>query len=276
MRQFVAGLVHGARAIALRGAKALRAALGALVSSPARVARALAEQRAAAARRIERTARLAAVRIASGVARAERIVRQAARFARRAAFTAAAVLVVSTALATAALATTTLYSQFGAPRAQANAVSWADRTPTYGRVDCRQCHSDEATATATEKHSSLVCESCHTPTVLHPGTTSGVVNALPIPSSTVCGTCHDATSGRPAGFPEIDVTQHYEGADCLRCHDPHTSRAVAPPVVTHPLADLPACTTCHSPVGLKRYPAGHQPAADAVCLSCHKPRTDPS
>jgi hypothetical protein len=178
---------------------------------------------------------------------------------------------VSLVLAVGAFAASTLYRQYGAPRMPASAIAWIDRTATYDRTDCRQCHQTEASAKASAQHADLICETCHVPSVAHPGTVANVVQALPAPTSAMCATCHTRAAGRPVAFPQVVLSQHYPGADCLRCHDPHTSAAASPPEVPHPLANLPACITCHAPGGLKRFPAGHQPAADGICLSCHKP-----
>ena len=53
--------------------------------------------------------------------------------------------------------------------------------------------------------------------------------------------------------------------------DPHTGVANRPPVVLHPLEDLPPCLTCHGPDGFKarnqRHPAGSED--DDRCLECH-------
>jgi hypothetical protein len=178
---------------------------------------------------------------------------------------------VSVALAAGAFAASTLYGQYGAPRLQTSTAAWIDRTATYGRTDCRQCHAAEALAEGSARHADLICETCHVPVVAHPGTIQGVVQALPAPTSAMCGTCHSRATGRPIAFPQVALSQHYAGADCLRCHDPHTSAAASPPEIPHPLANLPACVTCHAPGGLKRFPAGHQPAADTICLTCHRP-----
>ncbi len=92
---------------------------------------------------------------------------------------------------------------------------------------------------------------------------------LPEPPSSICARCHATTTGRPASFPQVDLATHYVGGPCLRCHDPHSVVAHRPPTVTHPLADLPECTTCHAPDGLKKIPTGHQVVGDTVCLACH-------
>lgn len=183
---------------------------------------------------------------------------------------------VSVVLAAGAFAASTLYAQYGAPRTHASAAAWIDRAATYDRTNCRQCHGTEAAAEASAAHADLICETCHVPSVAHPGTVPSVMRALPPPTSAICASCHARAAGRPAAFPQVPISQHYPRADCLRCHDPHTSAAAVPPEVPHPLANLPACVTCHAPGGLKRFPAGHQPAADDVCRSCHRPGLEDS
>jgi hypothetical protein len=181
-----------------------------------------------------------------------------------------ALVAVSLLLAVGAFATTTLYGQYGPPRTGASALAWADREEIYAVNDCRECHGRQATTVATASHADLICETCHVPTVKHPGPIAGVVQALDTETSAVCATCHAAASGRSASFPQVVLDSHYTGALCLQCHDPHSGTADTPPVVTHPLTKLPGCTTCHGPAGLKRFPTGHQSAPDAVCLSCHR------
>jgi hypothetical protein len=185
-------------------------------------------------------------------------------------------VLVSLALAAAAFATSTLYGQYGSPRTKASTVAWVERPATYAVSNCRQCHGTEAGAKDAAAHAGLLCETCHVPSVAHPGPLAGVVQALPAPTSAQCATCHAEATGRPASFPQVALDVHYPGAECLRCHDPHTTAAASPPEVPHPLADLPPCVTCHAPGGLKRYPAGHQPAGDSVCLTCHRPGVVPS
>jgi len=181
-----------------------------------------------------------------------------------------AMVALSLVLAAGALAATTLYSQYGPPRSDASALTWADRQEVYGVSDCRECHEAQAATVTAADHADLICETCPLPTVSHPGDIPGVVQALDTESSAVCATCHAKAAGRSIRFPQVDPGGHYTDAVCLQCHDPHTGVADTPPDVTHPLAKLPACTTCHAPEGLKRFPTGHQLAADAVCLGCHR------
>ncbi len=182
-----------------------------------------------------------------------------------------AVALVSVVLAGGAFAASRLSTDYGGGRASVNSLSWAARAATYSRTACTACHDAITSSLLGAAHGGVACESCHAPIAAHPGSGRGLV-ALPVPDSGVCVTCHRRTDGRPAAFAQVELQQHYRGADCLRCHDPHTTRAEAPPEVTHPLTNLPACTTCHAPDGLKRFPEGHTLVADDVCLACHGPR----
>lgn len=184
---------------------------------------------------------------------------------------AVALVVVSTLLGAGTFAATSFYAQFGSPRTSSSTLSWADRSPTYLATGCGSCHTSQATTLVAGAHGALICETCHTPVVDHPGPVAGVVAALPVATSVDCIACHAEAEGRPADWPVVALDSHYVGADCVTCHDPHSSVPVVPPEVTHPLANLPACITCHAPDGLKSFPQGHVAAADAVCLSCHRP-----
>ncbi len=197
--------------------------------------------------------------------------RSTLRRLRRPALITLGVAVLATVLGAGAFAASGLYGQYGAPRTSVSIRAWQLRPASYAAADCRGCHSDAAATTTGQPHARLLCEACHLPSVDHPGPVTGVVQMLPVADSTDCTTCHAALPGRPAQFPTVALDAHYAGADCLRCHDPHTSGALKPREVSHPLANLPSCATCHAPLGLKVYPVNHEPAADQVCLACHRP-----
>jgi hypothetical protein len=222
-------------------------------------ARALATRRRAATRKARRAARQA---IAT--------TRSTLRRLRRPALILAAMMVVSTVLGAGAFAASGFYDQFGAPRTPVNARSWQLRPQIYATSDCRGCHGDAAAATRGLAHERLLCEACHVPSVDHPGPVTGIVQMLPAPSEADCTACHAALPGRPTDFAQVALDAHYTGAECLSCHDPHSTAATKPRQVTHPLAHLPACATCHAPLGLKSYPVNHEPAPDNVCLACHR------
>ncbi|MEO8625418.1 MAG: hypothetical protein ABI452_01845 [Candidatus Limnocylindrales bacterium] len=200
-----------------------------------------------------------------------RATRSTLRRLRRPALVIAGVALLASALGAGTFAASGFYGQYGAPRTPESIRSWQLRPASYAASDCRGCHTDAAAAATGQPHAQLLCESCHVPSVDHPGPVKGVVQMLAAASNSDCAACHAAWPGRPLRFPTVTIDVHYAGAGCLRCHDPHSSVATKPREVSHPLANLPSCATCHAPLGLKVYPANHEPAADEVCLACHKP-----
>lgn len=187
------------------------------------------------------------------------------------------VTVVAVALGVGAFATATIYADYGAVKDGPNTRAWAALTPRFaGSAVCTSCHGQQAAAQDASIHVDVSCEDCHGAAADHAASDAAAKTVvLAKPPSAICAKCHTATAGRPAAFPQVDLATHYVGGPCLRCHDPHSVVAQRPPMVTHPLADLPECTTCHSPDGLKKIPSGHQLVADNVCLSCHGTDANP-
>jgi hypothetical protein len=186
------------------------------------------------------------------------------------------VLVTSVALGGAAFVAAGFYNQYGAVRNTPNAHAWASLTPRFaGQAICGSCHEPEARAQDASIHLDVSCENCHGALAAHSSSDAAAEEFVPAkPKDTICATCHATVAGRPAAFPQIDQAEHFSGDHCLRCHDPHSIVALRPTTVTHPLAKLPECTTCHAPDGLKEIPSGHEPVGDAICLSCHGPAAD--
>jgi len=194
-----------------------------------------------------------------------------ARIASRAIRIGILAIVVTVGLGVAAFAATSTYAQYGAVRNIPNAATWRGLTPRFaGPAVCATCHASEAHAQDASIHVDVACEVCHGPLAAH-SASDAAARGSPAgkPPSEICATCHAAVAGRPATFPQIDQAAHYSGGECLRCHDPHSIVAIRPPVVSHPLAHLPECTTCHAPDGLKKISSGHELVRDEVCLSCH-------
>ncbi len=174
-------------------------------------------------------------------------------------------------LALTAVAGTIVYGEFGY-HPDRNAREWASLAPRYETSEsCQACHPTLLTTWTAAGHSTVACTTCHGPTP-HAEET-GVTLRANSASGSLCLRCHEAVSGRPASFPQVDPSTHYATGVCLVCHDPHTPAGVAPPVVSHPLANLPECTACHRAGGLKPMPSGHVPAGDAVCRACHLPES---
>jgi hypothetical protein len=157
----------------------------------------------------------------------------------------------------------------------ANPRMWAALQPTYAGVgQCAQCHRVETARAASARHAGIGCESCHGPTLEHALAGQGVATPT-LPTEAVCTRCHEAALGRPAGLLQIDTSDHYVPM-CLQCHDPHTGISTRPPVVLHPLDNLPACVTCHGPEGFKARSQRHpEVTGDEPCLACHAPGRGP-
>lgn len=183
------------------------------------------------------------------------------------AFTAATVVGTSVAVG--------LYDVYGY-HPEKNAASWASLTPVYANTaTCATCHTAQYSPWTAAKHSTVSCETCHGPLADHAADPAAVkpdsLVAASSASSNLCVRCHEQTVGRPASFAQQDLSTHYRPWACDRCHDPHTASGTRPPLVSHPLANLPACTICHGFDALKPMPRTHDEATDAVCLGCHKP-----
>ncbi len=160
-----------------------------------------------------------------------------------------------------------------------DAQRWAILDPSFARAGtCGDCHAPEAAKATTALHAGIGCQSCHGALAEHEltgvdgpvasGGTAETVVALP--TDELCLKCHVAIEGRPAGLRQIVPRDHYT-ADCLACHDPHSGLSNPPPVVEHPLEDLPPCMTCHGPEGFKTRNQRHPvvDTNDVACMSCH-------
>lgn len=157
-----------------------------------------------------------------------------------------------------------------------NAQLWAAREPAFtSGSDCQACHGAEWNTHIASSHDVVACESCHGPLRAHAADPATAPAPEPPAASSetwergFCARCHESTTGHPESFPQVSLEGHYVSGLCLACHDPHSTAARQPPVVSHPLDFLPACTVCHNPQGLKQLPVGHEEAADEVCLGCH-------
>jgi hypothetical protein len=170
-----------------------------------------------------------------------------------------------------------LYDVYGY-HPEKNAASWASLAPAYAdTATCRACHAAQYVPWTAAPHATVSCETCHGPLAAHAADPAAVkpdsLIASTSASSNLCARCHERTVGRPAAFAQQDLSTHYRPWACDRCHDPHTASGTRPPLVSHPLANLPACTICHGFDALKPMPRTHDESTDAICLGCHKPET---
>ena len=186
------------------------------------------------------------------------------------------VLVTGLAFAATALAVVVpwAYGEYGFHPAE-NARTWAALAPSYADAAvCQRCHEAEYAPWIGERHATVTCESCHGPLAEHAATAPleappGSL-ALEKPAEGLCVVCHEESPAKPIGFAQVDLAEHNSGGSCRGCHDSHSADSVRPPEISHSLARLPACVTCHAPAGLKPVPVGHVESSDAVCQGCHK------
>ena len=166
-------------------------------------------------------------------------------------------------------------------RPDVNSAAWRALQPAYGEVAlCARCHETQYARLTSATHAGIGCESCHGPQGDHALASPGTAEAgfdVAVPTDELCVKCHVAVEGRPAGFRQIVPADHYTTA-CLACHDPHTAISRRPPVVAHPLGNLPPCITCHGPDGFKARSQRHPIVAadDPTCLACHQAGRGPT
>ncbi len=198
--------------------------------------------------------------------------REALGRARLAALAVAAIGALAVALAVAYFGLTLAYDHFGFHPAR-NARAWASRTPSYAdSLSCASCHAGEYVGAGIGGHAGVACETCHGPLAAHEANEAPVSGVGSLDTPELCIRCHEDITGRPAAFPQQEVSEHFAAWSCDKCHDPHSTFAVAPPPVTHPLDKLPDCLTCHGPSGMKPAPASHNFVNSDACLSCHRPQ----
>jgi hypothetical protein len=154
-------------------------------------------------------------------------------------------------------------------------VAWRSVTPEFGNaLGCARCHDTEANRLHSLQHDGIGCQSCHGALAEHEADPAIGVTT---PSSAVCLKCHTKVDAQPTFLHAIVPADHYI-ATCLACHDPHTTEAKRPPVVSHPLKNLPACITCHGPGQFKARTFRHPDVtrqSDASCMQCHKAGSGP-
>ncbi|MBI2829621.1 MAG: hypothetical protein HYX81_00515 [Chloroflexi bacterium] len=153
-----------------------------------------------------------------------------------------------------------------------NAERWASLPISYAvSSSCQNCHMQEYTLWQREGHRSVGCENCHGPAEAH------INEGKPVVVDTareLCATCHAKLAARPASFPQVDMKEMGNGADCVTCHSPHAPRAGMPPQVPHELEDRTSCQSCHvphEPLDILPPKMPHTLEGRTDCLSCHGP-----
>lgn len=122
------------------------------------------------------------------------------------------------------------------------------QTPHY----CQNCHTERLAQWSANSHKSVSCEVCHGAAQGHPEN-----GKLPIPADTarLCGLCHEAMPGRPHTQPQVEVTEHSSGQQCIACHNPHAPKivgatAIVPGDAVAGAKRAVACASCHGANGV--------------------------
>lgn len=156
---------------------------------------------------------------------------------------------------------------------EANAEEWASLPAQYvGSAVCVDCHEDKYTMWGRSNHQTVNCETCHGPAAAHVET--GAPETVVESSRDLCSLCHAALVSRPGNFPQVDMEEMGNGAECIKCHDPHEPRAGMPKQVPHELEGRSNCQTCHRPhEPWERTPPipPHPLEGRENCLECHGP-----
>jgi hypothetical protein len=177
-------------------------------------------------------------------------------------------------LLAAAMVVSAFYDQYGSHPTRTE-QSWAALASKFADAGtCASCHTPEALKWVNEAHRGAPCQSCHGPMAGHEG--PGPVKTYEITgpdSRALCSSCHRKVVGRPATVKQVDPATHFQPGTCIECHDPHTTVALAPPRIPHPLNKLPDCKTCHGPDGLRAVPATHPFYENDQCRHCHEQLT---
>ena len=135
---------------------------------------------------------------------------------------------------------------------------------------CVNCHEDNYHLWEKGNHREVSCENCHGPAQAHLET--GVPPEVSRNTRELCGLCHAQLISRPANFPQVDMAEMGNGAECVTCHNPHEPRAGMPPEAPHHLEERLDCQACHSPEEpLEILPpqTPHSLEERSDCLACH-------
>jgi len=111
------------------------------------------------------------------------------------------------------------FGRFGHYRAGALADNQKREVAFAGKTACLDCHGEVSDVQKGSKHAAVRCEACHGALARHADNPE--IKPAKLPATRLCLTCHRATAGRPAKFPQVDPEEHAGGADCTSCHRPH-------------------------------------------------------
>ncbi|MBI4282907.1 MAG: c-type cytochrome [Chloroflexi bacterium] len=159
--------------------------------------------------------------------------------------------------------------------------------PADGLEDCLSCHGQPAAMPFTTNHpwsTNKTCNLCHKPSArpLQSATPASNVMGPTIKHSLAgleeCSSCHQTTAGHPWTSSQT----------CTKCHQLNAAGfggggggsggspmnpAPQPPKgpnITHSIAGLENCITCHNTSSTMLFPANHVGRPNSMCLICHQ------
>ena len=140
------------------------------------------------------------------------------------------------------------FYEYGHYRADSVPEIAAQEAAYQGARYCQSCHSERHAQWSANNHKTVTCEICHGAAQGHPGK-----GKLPIPADTrkLCTLCHERMAERPRTQPQVDLSQHSAGQQCIVCHNPNAPK----------LAGLVAAVAGDAAAGAKKHAAS--------CASCH-------
>ena len=91
-----------------------------------------------------------------------------------------------------------------------------------GKKACLDCHPDVLEKQKGSKHATVNCEACHGAQSEHANSVDPTKTKPQRPDpAKLCLVCHEANSGKPRGFKQVDPKAHNPGVKCTDCHVAH-------------------------------------------------------
>ena len=113
------------------------------------------------------------------------------------------------------------FGQYGHYRGAALAELSSAPISYAGHQACEDCHGDVANMKMVGKHAGVNCEACHGPLANHAEDPVSATPKLP-DTAVLCSRCHEANIAKPKNFPQVVSAEHWGGAVCKSCHQPHS------------------------------------------------------
>ena len=113
------------------------------------------------------------------------------------------------------------WGEYGHYRADALTEIAAKQAKYVQMETCAMCHDSIAEYKSQGNHKPLQCEVCHGPGYKHIDDPENVKMEIP-QGRQFCLRCHTKNAATPKGvINQIDAKEHYEGEECITCHNPH-------------------------------------------------------